>query len=76
MARQCAYPSITSSERDVLAVALNIQETFGSMANFVAIVDPDDGRRLRFQHAVQPLLAVLDGLATSWPSGRRLRTPR
>jgi asparagine synthase (glutamine-hydrolysing) len=59
----CAYPRITSSERDVLAVALNIQETFGSMANFVAIVDPDDGRRLRFQHAVQPLLAVLDGLA-------------
>jgi asparagine synthase (glutamine-hydrolysing) len=32
------------------------------MANFIAIIDPDDDRRSRFEHAVQPLLAIVDGL--------------
>ena len=32
------------------------------MASFIAIIDPDDDRRSRFEHAVQPLLAIVDGL--------------
>jgi asparagine synthase (glutamine-hydrolysing) len=34
------------------------------MANFIAIVDPDEARRQRFERTVQPLLPLVEGLTS------------